>query len=67
MPMRQGDRLTGDEFQQLATRYFRSNKRWFASHIDTMNGKDVLNKFKQMLDFLKEESHEFKPVHQLRS
>ncbi len=27
----------------------------------------AMNKFKHMLDFLKEESREFKPVHQLRN
>jgi hypothetical protein len=27
----------------------------------------IVNKFKHMLDFLKEESLEFKPVHQLRN
>jgi hypothetical protein len=58
MLMRQCDRLTGDEFQQLAARYFRSNKRWFASLIDTMNGKDVFCK----VDSNGYDSHDF-PFH----
>jgi hypothetical protein len=41
-------------------------KAWLTANHE-LQQRDFMNKFRHMLDFLKEESLEFNPVHQLRS